>query len=106
MARALEVQPPGLRNGLASAAEGADGDDESGSPARTAHGVAEQSSGPQEENTIGRIDPVPRGWAGNFKFSQITRPLEELDGWIRHKLRCAIWRQWKQPSIRARTHCG
>ncbi|MFV3314207.1 group II intron reverse transcriptase/maturase [Pseudomonas sp. NY15374] len=53
-------------------------------------------------NTIERINPVLRGWAGYFKLSQSKRPLEELDGWLRHKLRCAIWRQWKQPSARAR----
>ena len=23
--------------------------------------------------------------------------LEELDGWIRHKLRALLWRQWKRP---------
>ncbi|WP_305883545.1 group II intron maturase-specific domain-containing protein, partial [Pseudomonas sp. NFACC46-3] len=34
--------------------------------------------------------------------SQSKKPLEELDGWVRRKLRCAIWRQWKQPSTRAR----
>ncbi len=53
-------------------------------------------------NVIERINPVLRGWAGYFKLSQSKRPLEELDGWVRHKLRCVIWRQWKQPSTRAR----
>lgn len=53
-------------------------------------------------DTIGRINPVLRGWAGYFKLSQSKRPLEELDGWVRHKLRCVIWRQWKWPSTRAR----
>ncbi|MEB0099652.1 group II intron maturase-specific domain-containing protein, partial [Pseudomonas sp. DC1.2] len=53
-------------------------------------------------NVIERINPVLRGWAGYFKLSQSKRPLEELDGWVRHKLRCIIWRQWKQPSTRAR----
>ncbi|WP_456024937.1 group II intron reverse transcriptase/maturase [Pseudomonas protegens] len=51
---------------------------------------------------IERINPVLRGWAGFFKLSQSKRPLEELDGWVRHKLRCVIWRQWKRPSTRAR----
>ena len=47
-------------------------------------------------------------WSGKmqfpsyFKLSQSKRPLEELDGWVRHKLRCVIWRQWKRPSTRAR----
>lgn len=48
------------------------------------------------------INPVLRGWAGYFRLSQSKRALEELDGWVRHKLRCVIWRQWKQPSTRAR----
>lgn len=49
-----------------------------------------------------RINPVLRGWSGYFKLSQSKRPLEELDGWVRYKLRCAVWRQWKRPSTRAR----
>nr|WP_226930352.1 group II intron reverse transcriptase/maturase [Stutzerimonas chloritidismutans] len=53
-------------------------------------------------NVIERINPVLRGWAGYFKLSQSKRPFEELDGWVRHKLRCVVWRQWKQPSTRAR----
>jgi RNA-directed DNA polymerase len=27
---------------------------------------------------------------------------EELDGWLRRKLRCLLWRQWKRPSTRAK----
>ncbi|MND77782.1 Group II intron-encoded protein LtrA [compost metagenome] len=53
-------------------------------------------------NIVERLNPVLRGWAGYFKLSKSKRPLEELDGWVRHKLRCVIWRQWKQPSTRAR----
>ncbi|WP_339548433.1 group II intron maturase-specific domain-containing protein [Pseudomonas sp. RA_35y_Pfl2_P32] len=52
--------------------------------------------------TIERINPVLRGWAGYFKLTQGKRVLERLDGWVRHKLRCALWRQWKRPSARAR----
>ncbi|QGA48339.1 group II intron reverse transcriptase/maturase [Pseudomonas brassicacearum] len=53
-------------------------------------------------DVIDRINPVLLGWAGYFKRSQNKRALEELDGWVRRKLRCVIWRQWKQPSTRAR----
>jgi len=51
---------------------------------------------------IERINPVLRGWSSYFKLSQSKRPLEELDGWVRHKLRCALWRQWKRPYTRVR----
>lgn len=58
--------------------------------------------GQEMAKVIERIRPMLRGWAGYFKLSQSKKPLEELDGWVRRKLRCAIWRQWKQPSTRAR----
>ena len=28
--------------------------------------------------------------------------MEELDGWLRRRLRCLLWRQWKRPATRAR----
>ena len=33
---------------------------------------------------------------------ETTRVLESLDGWVRRKLRCILWRQWKRPYTRAR----
>jgi hypothetical protein len=41
-------------------------------------------------NVIEWINPVLRGWAGYLKLGQSKRPLEELDDWVRHKLRCVI----------------
>lgn len=58
--------------------------------------------GQKMASVVERINPVLRGWASYFKLSQSKRPLEELDGWVRHKLRCIAWRQWKRPSTRAR----
>jgi len=52
--------------------------------------------------TIQTLNPVLRGWAAYFKLAETKRALEECDGWIRHKLRCILWRQWKRPYRRAR----
>jgi RNA-directed DNA polymerase len=52
--------------------------------------------------TIQTLNPLLRGWAAYFKLTQTKRALEERDGWIRHKLRCILWRQWKRPYARAR----
>lgn len=65
-------------------------------------GLLRRVRGRKMATVIERINPVLRGWAGYFKLSQSKRPLEALDGWVRHKLRCVIWRQWKRPSTRAR----
>ena len=52
--------------------------------------------------TIHTLNPVLRGWAAYFKLVATKRALEARDGWIRHKLRCILWRQWKRPYARAR----
>jgi len=52
--------------------------------------------------TIQTLNPVLRGWAAYFKLAETKRALEDGDGWIRHKLRCVLWRQWKRPYARAR----
>ena len=46
------------------------------------------------QRMITDLDPLLRGWAGYFGFSQ-ERELPSLDGWIRRCLRCAAWVQWK-----------
>jgi RNA-directed DNA polymerase len=51
--------------------------------------------------TIHELNLVLRGWAAYFKLTETKRVLEELDGWIRRKLRCIIWRQWKRVYTRA-----
>lgn len=48
------------------------------------------------------LNPLLRGWGNYFKLNSARMPVEELDSWIRRKLRCALWRQWKTPSTRAR----
>lgn len=53
-------------------------------------------------HTIDSLRPVLAGWAAYFKLAPAKRPLEELDGWIRRKLRCLLWRQWKRPRTRER----
>ena len=36
-----------------------------------------------------------------FRLAEVKGIFEELDGWIRRKLRCVIWRQWKRVFARA-----
>jgi RNA-directed DNA polymerase len=43
---------------------------------------------------IADLNPLLRGWAGYFGFSE-GQELASLDGWIRRRLRCTLWTQWK-----------
>lgn len=64
--------------------------------------VLKGARGRSLRHTIDQINPILRGWAAYFKLTETKRVLEELDGWIRRKLRCILWRQWKRPYTRAR----
>jgi len=51
---------------------------------------------------IGQIGPVLRGWVNYFRLAEVRGVLEDLDKWLRHKLRALVWRQWKRNYARAR----
>jgi RNA-directed DNA polymerase len=49
-----------------------------------------------------KLTPKLRGWAVYFKLAEVKSVFEELDGWMRRKLRCLLLRQWKRAYTRAR----
>jgi len=51
---------------------------------------------------ITELTPVLRGWANYFRLADGKGVFEELDSWIRRKLRCILWRQWKRTGTRAK----
>ncbi len=51
--------------------------------------------------TIKDLTPVLRGWIAYFRLTDSKGILEDLDGWLRRRLRCILWRQWKKPATRA-----
>jgi RNA-directed DNA polymerase len=48
------------------------------------------------------LSPILRGWVAYFRMVEVKVSLEELDEWVRRKLRCIVWRQWKKPPTRMR----
>jgi RNA-directed DNA polymerase len=51
--------------------------------------------------TISTLNPLLRGWMSYFRLTEVKGVLEELDGWVRRKLRALLWRQWKRSITRA-----
>jgi RNA-directed DNA polymerase len=43
---------------------------------------------------------VLRGWINYFRHTQVKRVLEEMDGWLRRRLRGLLWRQAKTRQAR------
>jgi hypothetical protein len=64
--------------------------------------VLKGARGRSPRHTIAVLNPLLGGWAAYFTLTETRRVLEDLDGWVRRKLRCILWRQWKRPSTRQR----
>ena len=52
--------------------------------------------------TLEELNPVLRGWMAYFRKTEAKTILEDFDAWVRRRLRCLLWRQWKRPWARAR----
>jgi RNA-directed DNA polymerase len=46
------------------------------------------------------LRPVLRGWVAYYRLSEVKLSFEELDSWVRRKLRVILWKQWKKPRTR------
>lgn len=44
-----------------------------------------------------KLKEVQRGWINYFRFASIQNKLNELDGWLRNRIRYCIWTDWKKP---------
>src|ERR1017187_2151014 len=47
------------------------------------------------EQVMAELARYGRGWRGYFGFCETPSVLQRLDSWIRRRVRCAFWRQWK-----------
>lgn len=56
-----------------------------------------------ERLIVGDLTPLLRGWMNYFRLAEVKGVFEELDGWIRRKLRGVIWRQWRRTITRAKS---
>lgn len=62
--------------------------------------LCRQGRGRSLPRLIETLNPVLRGWMNYFSLTQSRRPIEELDTWLRRRMRCIVWRQWKRPKTR------
>ncbi len=49
------------------------------------------------------LNPVIKGWINYFALAAVKRFAEDVDGWVRRRLRLILWRQWQRPWTRRRT---
>jgi RNA-directed DNA polymerase len=64
--------------------------------------IFREGRGRSLSQVIKDLNQLLRGWIGYFRLAEVKGVFEELDGWLRRKLRGLLWRQWKRPFTRAK----
>jgi len=55
------------------------------------------------DERIEKLLEVQRGWVNYFRIASIHKKLNDLDGWVRNRLRYCIWHHWKKPEKKRRS---
>jgi RNA-directed DNA polymerase len=64
-------------------------------------GLTKKMRGSNVSGTLRKVlMPITRGWVNYFGIAEIHWPFQNLDGWIRRKIRATLWRQWKNTQTR------
>jgi group II intron reverse transcriptase/maturase len=61
-----------------------------------------RARGQSLDNTITELNLFIRGWFGYYGIAGLPSVFDRLDGWVRRRLRCVLWRQWKCAKTRIR----
>lgn len=52
------------------------------------------------DERIYKLKELQQGWLQYHRIASIQEKLKDVDGWVRNRLRCCIWKQWKKPERR------
>ena len=62
----------------------------------------QRGRGRSRAKVIEDVNQFTRGWVGYYREAQVKRVFEEMDEWIRRRMRWLLWRQWKRSRTRAK----
>jgi RNA-directed DNA polymerase len=63
--------------------------------------LTRRSRGVSVERMLRELRTFTDGWVTYFRYASAS-PFKNLDRWIRRRVRCYVWKQWKKPRKRAR----
>ena len=52
--------------------------------------------------SLGKIKVYARGWLNYYGIASMKNNIEDLNGWLYHRIRVCIWKQWKLPKTKKR----
>ncbi len=54
------------------------------------------------KQSLERIKVYARGWLNYYGIASMKNNIEDINGWLYHRIRMCIWKQWKLPKTRMR----
>jgi RNA-directed DNA polymerase len=63
--------------------------------------ITKRNRGVSFRRVVTELGAFTDGWVGYFWRARTPSTFEKLDQWIRWRLRCYLWKQWKTPQRRA-----
>ena len=52
--------------------------------------------------SLERIKVYARGWLNYYGIASMKNNIEDINGWLYHRIRMCIWKQWKRPRTKVR----
>ena len=52
--------------------------------------------------SLEKIKVYARGWLNYYGIASMKSNIEEINGWLYHRIRMCIWKQWKKPKTKVR----
>ena len=52
--------------------------------------------------SLARIKVYARGWLNYYRIADMKNPIDDINGWLYHRIRMCVWKQWKKPRTKKR----
>ena len=52
--------------------------------------------------SLDEIKVYARGWLNYYGIASMKKNIEDINGWLYHRIRMCIWKQWKKPKTKVR----
>jgi len=52
--------------------------------------------------SLEKIKVYARGWLNYYGIASMKNNIDEINGWLYHRIRMCIWKQWKKPKTKLR----
>ena len=52
--------------------------------------------------SLEKIKVYARGWLNYYGIASMKNNIDDINGWLYHRIRMCIWKQWKKPKTKVR----